>query len=302
MSLEELLQFGLNGGAIGPGRLDSWHLVQVGSILHRSEIVGQLLIAVLLEVRAERFLGQATPREAQHGFGLSTRVTLHGGQMKGPRQETAAFNPAPGTKALGQSASNLAPDLLDAQGNQEAIECRLTRLLDLGTQGLGRLLAPTFELSDGFVVEIEDFLDRGQQTLGRELSDRPFSQPFDTQRGARCQVDHAALALGWTVKIDAEAVFTAFKHAALAAGTDIGPDELGLFTGARFGHRAKDLRDDIAGASHVHHVAHLEAELLDVARVMQSGMAHRGAAQLHGLEGGAWRQPTCAADLNLDRE
>jgi hypothetical protein len=66
------------------------------------------------------------------------------------------------------------------------------------------------------------------------------------------------------------------------------------------GHIAQDLRDDVAGALHDHHVALAHVQPLDLVGIVQGGARHHHAADIDRLEIGDGCQRAGAADLDED--
>jgi hypothetical protein len=69
---------------------------------------------------------------------------------------------------------------------------------------------------------------------------------------------------------------------------------------APVGHRSDDLRDDLAGALHLHPVADAEVLVPDQLEIVQRRQLHDRTADLDGLEHGERVDRARAADVDLD--
>ena len=188
--------------------------------------------------------------------------------------------------------------LADAEGDQQLRQRRLLAALELRTQVRGGLLAHALERGERFGVERVEVGDVAHETAVHELLDELLAETLDVHGAARAEEPELLLQLGRAVEADAAV-------GDLALGTfDLGPadrargrhPEALLVARPALGHDLHDVRDHVAGALEEHRVPDADVLPLDLVHVVERRVAHRDAADRHGLELRDGREHARASD------
>ena len=221
------------------------------------------------------------------------------------------------TQRTRQHLRRLFADIGNAEGIDKTCQARLLAVFNGFEKLVARYLGKAFQIDD--VVELQRIQigRRADQAFVDQLLDALVAQAFDVHGPARDEVNDRLFQLRTTGQSADAAIHRTFAEGFLALAA---LDQLRAFNvraahraAFRNGHRARvigatlgdylhHLRNHITGAADDHRVADHQAQTRDFVHVVQRGVGHGDAGDLHRFQTRHRSHRTGAADLEFHVE